>query len=379
MQSCSVVFPVIAPFKDLPPPTGPHAVGTRVTTWVDSTRDETFTTETDFRRIVVQVWYPVGEQNNGTPTFYIDSPKLRMPALAKQLRLPVFPINHFGRVKTNSYSNTMGADSSNQYPVILFSHGLSGMRYQNTSLMEELASQGYVVFAADHSYGANITIFPDGDVAEYRVGRRRVLSAEQLEHIDLSQLSILVSDLSFMIDQLSGNRQDPFLEGLSYDPGNIGAIGHSLGGAAVINTIVEDDRIDATFVLDGWYIPIPDSVLLSGVEKPFFHLGQKKWKDPNNYPRMDRLISHSSGPVYTLLIPGTKHTDYTDMPLFTPISFYIGYTGARDPIGLNNLIRKNAISFFDTYLKGTNPKALKTLIDAERGASSYIFLPPAAN
>lgn len=374
-----MVFPLIAPFKDLPPPTGPHAVGTRVTSWVDSTRDETFTPEPDFRRIVVQVWYPVGEQINSTPTLYVDSPELRMPAIAKQLRLPVFPISHFDRVKTNSYSNIMGTDSTNQYPVIFFSHGLSGMRYQNTSLMEELASQGYVVFAADHSYGANITIFPNGDVAEYRVGRRRVLSAEQLEHIDLSQLSILVSDLSFMIDQLGGNRLDPFLKDLSYDLGNIGAIGHSLGGAAIINAIVEDDRIDAAFVLDGWYIPVPDSVLSSGIEKPLFHLGQSKWKDPYNYLRMDRLISNSSGPVYKLLISGTKHTDYTDMPLFTPISFYIGYTRARDPIGLNNLIRSNTISFFDTYLKGNGPKALKTLIESEQGASSYIFVPPAPN
>jgi len=374
-QSCSLVFPVIAPFDDLPQPTGPYSVLTRTTAWTDSTRDETFTPQADYRKIVVQVWFPTEDKVEGSTTFYVDDPALRLPALAKQLRLPVSLIHHFDRVKTNSYAGIQSSKFTPGFPIIIFSHGLSGMRFQNSSLMEELASQGYVVFAADHSYEANITIFPDGNTAEYRAGTRRTLSEDYLEEIDLTQLSIIVKDMSFMIDQIEKGNSDPFLRDLPLNLEHIGAVGHSLGGAAIINLVAEDERIDAAMALDTWYIPVPDSVLSSGIDKPLFHLGQKHWSDQNNYLRMDDLMSNSVGPLFKLHIPGTKHTDYTDMPLFSPFSYYIGYTGVTDPEWLNNLVRESTLKFFNSYLKDGDIQELKDLILSEKAVSSYIFIP----
>ena len=92
---------------------------------------------------------------------------------------------------------------------------------------------------------------------------------------------------------------------------------------------------------------------------------------------MDRLFTQSRGPIFKLLIPGTSHTDYTDMPLFTPFSFYIGYTASGNPQWLNGLIRRNTVSFFDTYLKEYDVTELKNTIQAEKGARSYIFIPTA--
>ncbi len=376
LEGCSLIFPLIAPFDDLPKPTGPYTVSTRTSTWIDSSRDETFTTKIDYRKIVVQVWYPVTGKAQGAPTLYIDAPELRLPALAKQLRLPVVLFKHFDKVTTHSFIgdsiNTFGSD----IPVILFSHGLSGMRFQNTSLMEELASHGYIVFAADHSYEANITIFNDGKTAEYRAGKRRVLTGDRLENIDLGQLSIIVEDLRFILDKICSNGLDPLFKDLPVDINKIGVIGHSLGGAAILNTMAIDERINAAMVLDGWYIPLPDSILSQGVKQPVFHLGQQQWSDPVNYLRMDSLLAHSKGPIYKLLIPGTVHTDFTDMPLFTPFSHLIGYTAIDDPTSLNNLIRCSTVQFFDNYLKGQESKILENLIWNEKGASAYIFIPP---
>ena len=376
LESCSMIFPVIAPFADLPEPTGPYSVATRTVTWTDSARDETFTKDQDYRKIVVQVWYPTRGDRQGTPNLYIDDPDLRLPAIAKQLRLPVVLFKHFDQVLTHSDTGRHLNEFQTAFPVVLFSHGLSGMRFQNTSLMEELASRGYVVFAADHSYEANITIFENGETAEYRAGKRRVLKGDRLEDIDLSQLSIIVEDLRFIIDRISADSSEPFLVGLPYDISKIGVIGHSLGGAAIINTAAVDERIGAAMVLDGWYIPVPDSVISQGLDQPLFHLGQGVWADPINYQRMDQLLANSGGSIFKLLIPGTRHTDYTDMPLFTSFSLYIGYTAVKDPEWLNNLIRRSTVGFFDTYLKGHDPVALMAIIEAEKAANSYIFIPP---
>ncbi|NQV16559.1 dienelactone hydrolase family protein [bacterium] len=375
IHGCTIIFPIIAPFNDLPEPSGPYAVATCSTSWTDSSREETFTEKHDFRRLAIKVWYPTIQEKTVEPELYVENPELRLPAIANQLNLPISLIRHFDGVLTNSFVSDPRADFETVFPVILFSHGLSGMRSQNTSVMEELASHGYVILAPDHSYDANIAIFDDGEIAEYRAGNRRVLKGNRLEDVDLSKISIRVSDLSFIIDKIKENNLDPFLEGIPYDSKTIGVIGQSLGGATAISTMAMDERIQAAMILDGWYIPVPDSILSQGVEAPVFHLGQLEWSDENNYERMDRLMLSGSGPFFKLLIPNTQHTDFTDMPLFTPFSLLIGYTAIQDPIWLNDLIRHSAVLFFDTYLKAYDSRAFQTLISNEPETSSYIFIP----
>ncbi|MCF7826580.1 MAG: hypothetical protein K9N29_08000 [Candidatus Marinimicrobia bacterium] len=375
LGNCTMVFPILAPFSDLPSPTGPYTVATRHATWIDSSRDESFTPEEDYRKIVVQVWFPVSEQTGLDPLPYIDDPSLRLTALARQLRLPRSFINHFRNVHTNTYEIPGTPDLLGTFPVILFSHGLSGMRFQNTSLVEELVSYGYILVAADHSYGANITIFDDGESAEYRAAKRRSLNEDFLNNVDLSQLAIIVGDLRFMLDMLFKSPTDSLLKDLPLDVNHVGVMGHSLGGAAVVNTMAVDQRVKAAMILDGWYAPVPDSVVAAGLDKPIFHLGQKAWRNPDNYARMDELFLHSSGPTFKMLVPGTRHTDFTDMPLFTPFSLLIGYTAAKNQLWLNNLIRVNTTCFFNVYLKDHPVSEVQNQIRSERDVTSYIFVP----
>ena len=309
------------------------------------------------------------------PSLYIDNPELRLPAIAKQLALPVSLIRHFDGVRTNSFAGESPAAFDTLFPVLIFSHGLSGMHNQNSSLMEELASHGYVLLAPDHSYDANIAIFDNGEIAEYRAGKRRVLKGNRLEHVDLSKIAIRVSDIRFILDKIEMHDGDSLLEGVPYDSHNIGIIGQSLGGATAISTLGVDQRIQAAMILDGWYIPVPDTVLSLGVNVPIFHLGQREWSDAKNYERMDRLMFNGRGPFFKLLIQDTQHTDYTDMPLFTPFSHLIGYTGIDDPVWLNNIIRQSAVKFFNTYLKGSDSQSFQTLIANIPETSSYLFIP----
>ena len=373
LQGCSLVFPIIAPFADLPAPTGPYTVSTRSFYWVDSSRDEFYTRERDFRRLALQVWYP--SEDGGVPSAYLDHPDIRIPALAKQLRLPRSIIQHVADVTTNASAAGELRPSQAGYPVLLFSHGLSGMRVQNTALLEELASWGYVVIAADHSYDANITIFDDGSTADYRAGDRRVLKGSRLERLDLNQLAVRVQDLSFILDQLERGNSPDFLAELSLDLHRVGLLGHSLGGTTVITALAVDSRFQTALVLDGWYIPVPDSVLISGLDRPFLHLGQESWSDPLNYSRMDELFRQSSAARFKVLVPGTQHTDFTDMPLFSRFSYYAGYTGATEPQVLLNLIRQTSVHFFDTYLKGQDIQELLGFLDGLQGVQTYSFVP----
>jgi hypothetical protein len=69
-------------------------------------------------------------------------------------------------VKVPAYKESKVAPTGIGYPIILFSHGWNGFNAQNTGQALQLASHGYVVVGVQHTYGAVITVFPDGTVAK---------------------------------------------------------------------------------------------------------------------------------------------------------------------------------------------------------------------
>ena len=82
-QSCSIVIP----YKDLPEPRGEYIIGTDIFELEDTSREEWFTDRLDdYRKIVIQVWYPAIEKSNELYP-YIDYADLRIPAIANRLEI----------------------------------------------------------------------------------------------------------------------------------------------------------------------------------------------------------------------------------------------------------------------------------------------------
>ena len=89
----------------------------------------------------VEVWYPAVDGTTGAE-FY-DTRDFVPPAIKALLTADV----------PARYDYTAGRDADvadGQFPVVLFSHGYSGMRFQSTFLTAHLASWGMVVAAPDH-------------------------------------------------------------------------------------------------------------------------------------------------------------------------------------------------------------------------------------
>src|SRR5690606_22282696 len=106
-------------------------------------------------------------------------------------------------------------------PVLVYSPGDGYNALFSSSLLEEIASHGYVVVGLDHSYNALLTTLADGQV---------VIRPE--EGIDESEAGFAtrIADVEFVIDQLAQlNSSDALLQG-SLNLGQMGLIGHSFGG-----------------------------------------------------------------------------------------------------------------------------------------------------
>ena len=196
----SFSLPSLIPVISMPTPTGKHTIGTSTHHWVDQEREEWFTDDpNDFRQIMIQLWYPakLGEKNKRAP--YLDRIDLRAETMAKAGGFPKFLIQHLELTKTNSYLNLFIDNNATPMPIVIISHGITGTRHIHTALAERLASHGYLVVGVDHSYDANLTIFPDGSSANYR---SEITGHADSVRIREKQINTRTADISFIIDQL---------------------------------------------------------------------------------------------------------------------------------------------------------------------------------
>ena len=345
---------VAIPFNEVPKPTGDKNIGTESIELIDIDRLEWFTEDPqDLRKIMIQIWYPTDDLD-GEKELYIDYGELRIEALASQFDYSPFLFKKLIDVETNSIKKAEPSTQSS-FPLIIFSHGLGGNRTQNTVIIEELTSHGYVVIAIEHAYDANISIFDNGDVANYRSGinyeRRNTqeITPEEFWAIRLPQLETRAEDVSYIINQLElGNLPENIVNIIDLE--NIGVFGHSFGGATSIYSSYNDHRIDACVNLDGWMVVVPDEIVDNGINKNFMYLGQEQWDEKLNYQKLDKFVK-SNTKSSKILIPNTTHYDFSDAPHMTKVAKLLNKSGKVKSKNLKNILNELIILFFNKNLK----------------------------
>ena len=156
------------------------------------------------------------------------------------------------------------------------------MRNQNLIQIEALVNQGFIVVSPDHTYDANITIFNDGTIADFRSGSEGIYTEEQFWEYRLPQLQMRTDDINYIYDRIKLLAKDRKNIWAYVNIDKIGIFGHSFGGATSIMVAFSNPEIDAVFLLDAWTVPIPQSVVDIGLNVPVMFMGQNKWENPMN-------------------------------------------------------------------------------------------------
>jgi dienelactone hydrolase len=338
----------------VPSPSGPNAVGTFSVRLTDPTRSNPFLKDGSRRELMVRFWYPAARPSRCTNAEYI-SPKVRS-YLFEYLGIPALD------VRTNSCLEIPAL--SGRHPVILASHGYTGMYTDYTFLFEDLASRGYVVASIAHSYESTAVELPDGKLLTSRFGTYLAQDTLRMDDSWLKMAtSIRQADLRFVCVELSrwNERGGPLFGKL--DLSRIGVLGHSLGAETAMTGLRLQPEIKAALLLD----PVALSrSATAGSNKPVMLVseGREQWSDEEC-----ELWNHLRGSKYAVLFPGADHFAPTDAVWLG--AYLPGLQAATGNIGPDktvDAIRNYVAMFFSAYLSGGPPSRLLNGVSTDYGA-----------
>lgn len=348
---------------EFPELTGDYAVGRADYDLIDASREEIFTAEAgDQRELLVTVYYPADVPDGAEPAAYASD------TLAQALG--VFDV--LPQIHPHAYTDVPVSESEEAYPVLLFSPGMGSITITYSSLLEELASQGYIVAALWHPYSTGVTVFPDGRVVG--AAAEGIPNFESPEARDESAQRIgevWVGDFIFTLDQLEILNSDDELLAGRLDLTRIGALGHSFGGASSVQAAYQDERIDAALNMDGTMF---GEVVENGSRVPFVMLqGELTMAIPTeeelaavgmtaeefeaalaDYQNSVDSIVNNSENATTYIVAGAQHstfnTDFLFLQPLLPTMITEDQIGTLDPQEAFETIMYFVSGFLDTYV-----------------------------
>lgn len=344
----------------LPAPGGPYPVGTVAMRLVDRSRPDPLVAAKPYRELMISLWYPAA---GGGPL----APHMAPLAAADWDRHSAPPLGvpkgavAWAATRTHARLGAPVEPRAGRLPVVLFGSGDGGPRTLGTTLVEDLASRGYLVVTVDHTYEADQVEFP---------GRRLIralplppkLTPKVIAKLLADHARARLADMRYVLDQVTALAQGRPIGGAlpegmlgAPDATRVGALGQSLGGSVAAQLTRDDARVDAAVNLDGAYV---GPVAGRGVTRPFLQLAAET-HTRDSEPSWKSFWRASTGWKRELRFKGAAHGSFTDLqPLLPQIAGKLpkvplaDYVGTIDPGRSVAAQRAYIGAFFDLHLRG---------------------------
>jgi predicted dienelactone hydrolase len=336
---------------------GPYPVGVRTIALQDPNRP---TEDGAPRPVTVELWYPATDDaRDAEPEVYAIDDVLRPEVLADigasiEVALPTEAVR----------DATPRADGA-PYPLVLFSHGSSGVRMQSTFLTVALASHGYVVAAPDH-HGNTLS--------------DAILAGGQTDEMLLQAFADRPLDLRVVLDHVKALPVGDPLVGI-VDASRIGVAGHSFGALTAVRWIGLRGEVDAVVAqappdMELTWLAINDPLADFGVPL-MLHVGGLDGTTPP--ADAESIWVEAAPPRSRLTLASAGHFTFSDMCLIDRDALLaVAAVGvfdalddgcAEDNIAVQTafpVLRHYAIGWFNLHLRGSTPTAALLTQDAGR-------------
>ena len=309
--------------------TGPYKVGRTAYEWVDQSRAEAFASIPGLKRdLMVTIWFPAspGKHSKVAP-YMADSVMWDIVTRHPELE---------NVIQARAYTTSTVNPDKPSYPVLVFDPDTAVTSFNYASIIEELASHGYIVVGLSHPYDTADISYPDGRIVMQNANGVGIPSGMD----DVRVRTVLIEDVHFVLDQIALlNTSDPDFKG-RLDLTRIGIMGHLYGGLVAVFSAAGESRIKAGASLEN-----DPSMQMPPVNKPFLYLGIGASPSANQQ-------THDS---YWMISSGISTGNYGDFPWLKPYYPLGGgetFIGSIAPARSTQIINGYLLAFFDHYLNG---------------------------
>ncbi len=238
------------------------------------------------RDLAVDVWYPATKGATGTPARYALLPTAYIDS---KVAIADAPLAAGGAL-----------------PLIVYAHGSGGQNFVASFLTEQLASQGFIVVAANHI----------GDTALDRFTNTTVVPDQN----DLNRPADVTREIDDMLARSKSSGD--FFSG-RVDSSRIGLVGHSYGGYTVIadvaghttslGSVKPDSRIKAVVAQAPYTLRLTPAELAADKVPTMLISGSKDTTTPTSTNAAIAFENITGPPVVLVEIAGAAHQSFTDV------------------------------------------------------------------
>ncbi len=284
---------------------GRFPVGVTTTVFVDSARTDHFTNKP--RTLVTEIWYPAADGARTMPKskFTDFIPGGITPDIEDVYRKTRG--KSAAEIEKAYWMNSVrdAPVRTGRYPLIVFSHGNGGSRFQNTFWCDFVASHGYIVVSADHTGNAALTILKDARVP-YQGGDRAISAVDRPKDVSFLLVRMIAWDEG-------ADKSDARFKG-RIDHSRPCAAGMSFGSMTAVRVADLDPRFKCVIAMSGAYpqhanLKVPTLWMIGTEDRTIGTAGNAIVRSHHE---------KHEGPSYLLELKNGGHYSFTDMAKMNP-------------------------------------------------------------
>ena len=295
--------------------------------------------ESGNRALLVDIYYPSNEPTKSIQLFKNTQSNwgefvIKYLNRTWGLNIPTFVLSHLNLSYFDVGQNISIA--SEDFPVVIYTHGWAGEKIFATDQLLEIASSGYVVVAIDHTGLAMFTDLPTGSI--YNTGSNENSS-----------------DVYSVMHEMSKDIEDTvnYLQDINYTANlsDISIIGHSTGGGSG-HLYCLRNQCNKLILQDPYFVPVVEKLSNIELKTDTYFIYSEDWY--SNYENSkytteiqvyrNFLINESLAKGYYLT--DSAHYDFVAFGAVSPLTKYTFLKGTidyKDSIFINNKFNLQAL------------------------------------
>ncbi len=277
-----------------------------------------------------QCWYPIKKRSyswystnssilwtSADKCEQFNEAKLLLDHLAADIKLPKIILQHLMLISTNSkwYSspaNIIDLGVDKKLPIAIYSHGLTSFRQMHTSCIEQLVSNGFIVFSVDHIPSSNCArpykCLSKSQSFDYKIPgnnpNERILFQNGVDR--------RAKEIERLVDHIASLSKE-----LPIDINQIHLFGHSFGAVTQATVASRVVNIKSTVLLDSWMYPMPDKDRKNGALTSVLAISSDIWSAAPYQAafRRDYLLhttQKNNFTCYQYYLKDTDHQNFCD-------------------------------------------------------------------